>query len=561
MPDLTHTLRDCDLGMLRIIAGAWGIELKAPDAASALPLLVDGLHNQPLVHEVTDSLPADATAALIALVSEGGQMPWAVFTRRFGDLRPMGPGRRDRERPDLHPESTAEVLWYRALIGKAFFNVPPEPQEYAYIPDDLLDFLGHLQPDAPVPLGRPASPRECAQVISGSDHVLDDACTLLAALRNGIDLNQLDTSGWTLQPRVLKALLAAAGLLDNDGAPLPEPTRTFLEAPRAEALAQLVRAWLDSPYFNELLLMPDLEMGGEWRNDPLHTRQTVLEMLSNLPQNSWWNISAFISAVKERRPDYQRPAGDYDSWFLRHPGSETFLRGYSAWDEIDGALLRFIIGTIMPALGFFDLASPVGETTPAAFRPSRWAAALWSGSLPAGLPAENGQLRVSADAHVSAPPLTPRSARYLIARFCTWEGELNGEHRYRLTPQSMERAHKQGLKASHLAAVLRKFAAPPLPPNLLQAIDRLELLGTQARVEGVTLLRVTSPDILTALQKTRAARSLGEVLNPTTVIVRPGGGPAVLSALAEIGYLAEGLLEPTVKPGRRGGGQHGTGEV
>ena len=85
----------------------------------------------------------------------------------------MGAARRDRERPDLKPSCPGEMLWYRALIGKAFFNLPPEPQEYAYIPDDLLEFLQPLSSQGVQPMGRPASPAETAHLLPASDAILD----------------------------------------------------------------------------------------------------------------------------------------------------------------------------------------------------------------------------------------------------------------------------------------------------------------------------------------------------------------------------------------------------
>ena len=54
----------------------------------------------------------------------------------------MGAARRDREKPHLNPASPAEVLFYRALLFRAFFNTDKGPQEFAYIPDDLLELVG-----------------------------------------------------------------------------------------------------------------------------------------------------------------------------------------------------------------------------------------------------------------------------------------------------------------------------------------------------------------------------------------------------------------------------------
>lgn len=539
MPDLQHTLQGNDLGFLKMVAGAWGIDLNAPDVHSGMPLLVNALLNRQLVNEVIDTLPDDAQRAFQILLKNEGRMPWAMFVRRFGEVRAMGAARRDRERPDLKPASPAEVLWYRALIGKAFLNAGPEPQEYIYIPDDLLDLMNPTAVGDEDPLGRLASPGETVYPILANDRVLDHACTLLAALRLGLHLDRLDPSTWEIAPNILQSLLFSAGLLDERGIPIPEPTRAFLESDRAQALALLAREWMGSVTFNELRLLPGLKFEGEWRNDPQIARQAILNLLSHLPEDHWWSLSSFVNVVAERFPDFQRPAGDYDSWFIRRISDGVFLRGFSTWDEVDGALIRFLITGPLHWLGIFDLAAPAPGADPTAFRPSGWASALWHGSPPAGFPPENQLLKINTEGQVRLTPLTPRSARYQIARFCQWENENAEEYRYRITPTSLERARQGGLKTSHLVGLLRKYSAGPLPPTLLQALDRWEKLGAQAHFENIRILRLASADILNALRQSRAGRHLGEVLNPTTVIIRPGGEDAVVRALAEMGYLAE----------------------
>jgi hypothetical protein len=142
--------------------------------------------------------------------------------------------------------------------------------------------------------------------------------------------------------------------------------------------------------------------------------------------------------------------------------------------------------------------------------------------------------------------LTPRAVRYQVARFCQWEGEKErdgrSEYSYRVTPAALERAKAQGLRAAQLVGLLRRHCDGPLPPTLVQALERWENSGTQALVERAILLRVTSAEILAALRKTRAARCLADALNETTVLIRPGMEDQVLAALAEIGYLPEARL-------------------
>jgi hypothetical protein len=539
MPDLLHTLIVHDLGFLKMVASAWGIELIAPDAAAALPVLTSTLLCRPLIAEMLEVLPEESREALQVLLENDGRMPWGQFCRRFGDMRIMGPARRDRERPDLNPVSTTEILWYRALIGKAIFNLPPEPQDYAYIPDDLVDYLHPLGSLQITPIGRPASPAECAHTIPASDRILDQACTLLAALRMKAHLPALPIVGWQISIDQLIELLRTAGLVDHSGFPLPDAVRSFLEAKRGDALALLARSWLLSESFNDLRLLPGLKFEGEWINKPLQTRQAVMEMLSQLPQETWWSLASFTAGVRDRRPDFQRPAGDYDSWFIRKEGSDSFLRGFSSWDEVDGALLRFIITGPLHWLGIMDLAAPSPGAEAGAFRPSAWASALWDGNPPEGLPVEKTPVRVTAEGILLVSNLSPRWVRYQVARICQWEGESGGEYRYRLAPASLELAQQQGLRSSHLISLLRKFASGPLPPDLLEALERWEKFGVQASIEPAVLLRVSSPEILAALRKTRAARYLGESLSPTSVLVKPGGVDALRSALAECGYLAE----------------------
>lgn len=543
MPELAHTLQGHDLGFLKMVAGLWGIELEAPDAHSALPALARALLQPALAQEVIEGLPEAAQAALRDLIENEGRLPWPLFARRYGEVRAMGAARRDRERPDLRPASPAEMLWYRALVGQAFLNLAPEPQEYAYIPEDLVALIRLPAGDGNAIYGRPASPGECAHPIAADDSILDHACTLLAGLRMGLTEEKIPAEGWKMPLAALQQLLASADLLDSRHMPRPEPVRAFLEAPRGEALASLVKNWQSSARFNELRLLPGLEFEGDWANDPLLARQAILDLLSHLPQNTWWSLAAFVNDVREKAPDFQRPAGDYDSWFIRRSGSAQFLRGFGAWDEVDGALIRYLICGPLHWLGLLDLAASGPGGPASAFRTSAWANDLWVGQPPAGLGQENQPVQVSTTGIIRVGRLAPRAVRYQIARSGSWLAEEHGEYRYRITPEALESARKQGLRSTALVSLLRKHSSAPLPPLLLKALERWEQAGCQARLETVSLLRVSDPQVLAALRKTQAARYLVEELSATAVIIRPGSAERILNALAEIGYLGEATIE------------------
>ena len=542
MPDLLHSLHSHDLGHLRIVASLWGVELAAVEPDAALSKLTAALLDSSLLMEVVEALPAEARAALDALVEEGGRIQWAAFARRFGEVREVGAGRRDREQVYLNPISAAEILFYRALLARAFFDTSSGLQEFAYIPDDLLallsrqerkgdkkEILASLTVNSAEPLGRPAMPKERAHIIPANDRILDDACTLLAALRLGWQ-SPPHTENWRCPPSVLTDLLITAQLI-IDSTPQPEPMRAFLEAPRGEALATLVKAWQESETFNELRQIPGLVCEGEWKKPPLETRHSILGFLSVIPRDRWWSIPAFIHDIKEKYPDFQRPAGDYDSWFIKREADGEYLRGFEHWDEVDGALIRYIITGPLHWLGLADLATPEEGAHLAAFR-------LTTPDSPLST-LETGKLSVSSNGRISVPRLVPRAARYQIARFCEWEESVKDEYHYRVTPASLTRARQQKLKPEQSLVILRKHAAAPLPPPFIRALQRWELKGTEARMEQQVILRLGSPAVLKELRKSKAARFLGEVLGPTAIVVKPGAQAKILAALAELGLLAD----------------------
>ncbi|MEN4012900.1 MAG: helicase-associated domain-containing protein [Bellilinea sp.] len=542
MPDLSHTLQGHDLGFLRIVASLWGLEISARDARTTLPALTRAMRDSALLAEIVDSLPASARNALQSLIENHGRMSWSLFSRRFGDIRPMGAARRDRERPHLNPASPAEILWYRGLIGKAFFNLPPEPQEYAYIPDDLATLLNLPEQPQTEVLGQAAPPAAYAHALPASDGILDEACTFLAALRMGLDAACLATAV-RLPARPLEVLLRAAGLIDDARSPDPQAVRDFLESPRPVALSHLVQTWLNSSEFNELRLLPDVICEGEWKNHPQAARASLLNSLQCIPADTWWSLSDFIAAVKAQAPDFQRSAGDYDSWFIRRAADGEYLRGFACWDEVEGALITFIIRGPMHWLGLIDLAAAQEDAPANAFRFSDKANALLTGQPLDDFIEENGLLQLSAEGVLRIERRAPRWLRYQLARFSHWLPATREEYLYQITPQSLTAAHKQGLRGAHLIGLLRRHASPPLPPMILQAIERWEQHGSQARLQNAVLLRVASPDLLAALRKTPAGRDILEDLSPTCALIRSGSKKRLLRELARLGVLGEDQTE------------------
>ena len=532
MPDLFHSLLKQDLGHLRVIAELWGLELKSTEADAAREELSVSLLEPNLFAEVLDSLSPEADSAITALVNSGGRIPWPTFTRKYGEIRDAGAGKRDREKIYLHPTSATEILYYRGLLARAFFDTKKGPQEFAYIPDDLFSLLDREESEeqenvveSTEPLGRAASPREKGQEVPANDFLLDDVTTLLAALRLGIDSPQT-----RIPANLLLAWLQAAKLTQGT-TPQPEPVKSFLEMPRADALTFLQNAWLESDTFNELWLMPGILCEGEWRNQPQETREFLLNLLDAIPEGKWWSLNAFVRDIKQKYADFQRPAGDYDSWFIKRVSDGQYLRGFASWDQVDGALVKYFITHILHWLGQIDLCVAEGSTEPTSFQ--------ITSHPPQTKNLENQKLNISSQGVISIPRLAPRVVRYQVSRFCEWDEPKEDGYRYRISTNSLAKAKEQGLKVEHLLALLSRHSDAGIPPSLIKALKRWEVNGTEARVQTQVILKVSRPEILEEIRKSRASKFLGEALGPTTVIVKGGAIQKVMEALTELGLLTE----------------------
>ncbi|RME53674.1 MAG: hypothetical protein D6790_17450, partial [Caldilineae bacterium] len=303
--------------------------------------------------EVVDYQP-QARAALDALLAEGGEMVEAQFSRQFGSIRQMGPARLEREQPWNAPESVAELLYYYGLLGRAFRGAGQRAHTIVYIPSDVIPWLPKPatgEQESRLPL-TPAPPPPASRMLLTEDAFLEDVGTLLGFLhteRMGItpqgpdpeDVNRLverlqsshgfvsplavaDTEEQHIADVRLALLLHLANRLGwlrrDDGHVRLTGNRVyaFLDQNRPEQRFMLWEAWRESSEWNDLHRTPGLDCtGGNWRNDPRQTREAVLGLLAHLQPGAWYSLAELIAAIKEVQPDFQRPTGDYESWYIR----------------------------------------------------------------------------------------------------------------------------------------------------------------------------------------------------------------------------------------------------
>lgn len=540
MPDLKHSLGKLDFTLLKIIAEKWGVDLEAGNAREAVLSLQEALLDPELVRELVESLPARALKALAWLEEEEGQRKWSHFLREFGEIREMGAGRMERDRPDRAPVSPAEVLWYRALVGRGFFETEAGPQEFAYIPADLRGilqtFLERQKKKTPGTLRcRQATDRERAVALPVQEDLLDHFCTLLAARRMKHDPGIHLPGVGDLQIEFLRALADIAGLIDQQGNPDPDQIRAYFSLGSGEAILKLWQAWRDSREHHDLQHTPGIVLETYPDYSPVQVRTGVLAMLGELEEGTWWSLSSFTAQVKAQHPDFLRTAGEYDAWFIKDADGEEFLRGFEYWDAVEGALLRYLITGPLHWLGFLDLAVPEEQAAVSAFRRSKWADPLLGDRPPAVEERGKEQVQIRSMGEIRVTKRVPQRVRYQLARFCQWRPIVSESYRYNFTPASLEQAEKQGLRIVHLLTLLENHTET-IPPNILTALKRWEKKGAQAAVHHQPILRVNSPEVLAQLQESRAKRFLLEELGPTAVTIQQGSEEKIAEVLVELGY-------------------------
>jgi hypothetical protein len=554
MPSLGRSLQEFDLGHLRIIAELWGLDLPPGRAAEAAPELARRMLEPGLAIEIAQSLPGPSRAALDGLLANAGRQPIGELALRFGPMRRVGPGRRDREEPWRDPQAALDGLWYRGFISLAFFETPSAPEEFAYVPDELLEALRPLTPSVPQLL---ASARPPAMVHSAGG-AADDAVTLLAALRRKPARSQGDPSRPAgLHPRVVAALqrhlvhppslelllaaLRGLGVLLTD--PLrPEPARVreLLAAGRAEIEAQLLQEWRSTRRYNDLAATPGLAAPkGRWPNDPAVTRASALARIAAWGVGEWLELEAAVDDVRRSHPAFLRPGGDFESWMLQDASDGRLLRGVDDWDRVEGSYLRHLILGPLYWLGAADHGLDGGSTFPTHFR-LRFDPAYGAPTEVAPKAESPEPSRVYPDGRVLVPQSASPAHRYQVARLTDWTGRDASGFWYRLTPRSLAAAVSQGLDASRVERVLETACGRPLPPALHQAIDRWAKRGTEAVLESSFVLRVKEAETLRQLRSDPATgRYLEEVLGPTAARIRSRDREALLAAAARRGLLIQ----------------------
>ena len=524
MPTTGQMFDDYPDILLQVIAELRGAFLDAADnRREAIDLLALQLSDPTSVlmayQEVVDFHP-QAQAALDALLAEGGELAEAQFSREFGSVRQMGPAKLEREQPWHTPESVAELLYYYGLLGRGFKGAGQNAHTFVYIPKDVLPWLpkpasseeGKGLAVAPVPAPPPA------RMLVDEGAFLEDIGSILGFLHTeGLRMTdrgphpddtsllaeRLQTTGGfvavnagpetgqetgpgtgqetgdgqrpeDVRLALLLHLVNRLGLLRRDGERVRlngNRVHTFLGQPPNEQWFALWEGWRSSPEWNDLLRTPGLDCsGGNWRNDPQRTREIVIGLLARLQPGLWYSQSDVIDAIKEAAPDFQRPTGDYDSWYIRASSTKEFLKGFDHWGQVEGALLRFLFSGPLYWLTAFDMAEPsAGDDMLISLSPL---GAAWLGhDTPAPDEIARQPLVVGDDYTIRIPFGTPLSDRFRVERFAQWQSSYP-EFVYQINQRSLQRAGAEGIPADKILDFLKQRARH-VPDNVQAALLRL----------------------------------------------------------------------------------------
>ncbi len=551
---LYQTLLDSDLARVRVIARQWEIPLTAERRPDLAAELADGMARAPAVERALAALPPDERAALDDLLQQGGQLPWATFSRRWGLIRAVGPGRLEREELWRTPISPAEGLWYRGFLQRAFQETSTGPVEVAFVPEELRLYLPApppLQVTPPEPVAPPA------HIIPGDDSLADDLVTLWAYLQNEpVRLAPLDEhQTWPPRHReillrrfsephetrldLLEALAREQGWLrqDEEGTlrPVAEPLLAWLKADRWAQWESLARAWLESTRWHDLAAVPTLRADPAlgWPDDPLTARRALLALLKTLPSGVWYSLTGFMELVRATSPDFLRPDGNYESWSLRDAQTEAPLRGFAAWDAVEGALIAFLLTGPLAWLGLVDVGSVAPTTGITAFRLTAAGAALLGLDAPPALPAPL-PLQFQPDGTVRVPTAR-RYERFQLSRIAQ-PVDQSVPGRYRLSPRLLLQARRRAIPLERITAFLTEATAQPLPPGVLRALERAYQSGDEVRLDQVWVLRVRDPAVL---ERPTLRALTQERLGTHAALIREADRARALTFLAQEGVLVE----------------------
>lgn len=561
MARLIDLLRDTDIAMLRALAQVWGVNFANLNQEDLALLLAEAMQEPARAAAVWGRLTDDQRGKLL-MVASGGSTLLALFEKIAGKLVKRGRAQIEKELPHLQPQTDTDALYYRGLVWLGYDQRPGMPA-IVFIPPELLQVLplhqnSYADIAAEVAQGDPAERERLAPLGDAVENVrradttlVDDMTTLLAWMRvqgAGVEGDVLLPAELELmQPQMLNPHPARLNFMlgiaySGDFLSIEEGRASYKRGPageywlnlaRHDQVRQLAEVWRSSDAYQEMWHTPNLypEINGLDGYLPAPARANLLALLAAaVPAEAWWDLDDFVEMVREQAPDFQRPGGDFDRWYIRDESS-AYLIGLDSWDEVEAQVIEFIVNGPLHWLGLLDVADRAARLT--AYGRAFLGLSAWpepKDQADRVALAEDGALLVSRR--------VPRRDRFQVARFSTWAAPVDEMYRYIIDASGLRRATVQGIEPKQVAAFLRRALEPAtLPPIVEHLLETWQPAASHAMtLEALWVLRATAPQVIDDIFNDPSLRRfLGARLGPMAVAVQAERAEELRSALEQRG--------------------------
>ena len=406
-----------------------------------------------------------------------------------------------------------------------------------------------------------ASMREGLQLVNSgllSRAALRQVMELL--VQNG-NMEQIRTEQDVPRLLFLRLLLMKLGLLqERQGSLQALPADEFFSLPLLERARRCYRLWLESPFWNELLYLPEVIVRpGPNPLDPAHeevvrARKVLMERIMDERAETWQGISSFIALTKLYAPyllfprRYGARADRYSVGSNPYGGDFRLRRGWlthrEGWHQVEGGFIGAVMLGPLQWLGLVDIKN---EGNTPAFRLAQ-GASLVTGDAPYTIEEVPwGRLIVQPNFELVA--LAPVSEALLI-RLDRFAERLGLEHiaQYRITKASVTRAIQMGMHAETIQQMLEEATGPgvEIPQNVQYSLVEWERQARRIELwQGAILLEVDEAELLDELLTNEETRGLlGRRLSPVLVMVAANQ----LEALQEVFWRRSYLPALTATP-------------
>ena len=350
----------------------------------------------------------------------------------------------------------------------------------------------------------------------------------------------------------IRLLLMTLGLLrEQDGVLCAAPARDYFMLPLVERVRLCYRLWLETPFWNELLYLPEVALRPvppplePAQKEVMQGHSTVVARVAHERPGEWLDVATFIARTKlyvpyllfprqygPRTERYSQGSNPYGWDFRLRRGWLTPREG---WYQVEGGFIRSVVVGPLNWLGLVDTKTEDKRTL---LRLSPGFPLITSDSAPGIADEVPGRLIVQPNFELIA--LAPISEALLI-RLDRFAERISLEHvaQYRLTKASVTRAIQRGLHAGAIQQIIEEAAGSEIPQNVRYSLIEWERQARRVELwQGMSLLEVDDAQLLDELFADETTRPLfGRRLAPTLAEVAAHQLAAVQELLWRRDYL------------------------